>query len=316
MQVQSQPGTDIRIMILADSEAMVTPTTTIVRSVTGDDARLFVVPFACGLVDGKPFALDFRELAAGAAPVELLSPMGDGGGEPEGVAELAIKRDIDVIVVATTCDPEGIVHDPCGAAQLALDSPIPVMVLHRDETAADPFPPVRRIVVPLDGSSRAAQSLPFVMRAARRLRVPVRLVMAIDPTRVLPPAYAYDPDAMDSALNDLRETAHWALKQAEGWMQREGATVESVLLYGPVLTCVRSAIEDGDMVVMTTHGTGRAAPNRMGSVAEHLLHTVTNPLVIIRSIAPGDVVVEGYTACPWVEPLTGRNAVTAMPVHA
>jgi len=305
-----------RIMILADSEAMVAPTTTLVRSVAGDDAQLFVVPYACGVVDGKPFALDFRAIASDAAPVELLSPMGEMEGEPQGVAELATKRGIDLIVVATNCDPEGVVHDPCGAAQLALDCPIPVRVLHRDGSAGEPFPPVRRIVVPLDGSPRAAQSLPFVVRAARRLQIPVRLVMAIDPTRLLPPAYAYDPEAMDTALTDLRETAHWALKQAETWMLGEGATVESVLLYGPVLTCIRSAVEDGDLVVMTTHGTGRAAPTRMGSVADHLLHSVTNPLVIIRSIAPGEVVVEGYTACPWVEPLSGRHADAGMQVHA
>jgi nucleotide-binding universal stress UspA family protein len=185
------------------------------------------------------------------------------------------------------------------------------MVLHRDPAAAEPFAPIRRLVVPLDGSARAAQALPFTLRLARRLQLPVQLVMVIDPTRILPPAYAYDPEAMDDALTDLRETAHWALKQAESLMEREGTTVESVLLYGPVMTCIQSALNDGDIVLMTTHGVGRGSAGRMGSVAERMLQTVTTPLVIMRGMAPGEVVVEGYVACPWVEPLSARGGVAA-----
>jgi nucleotide-binding universal stress UspA family protein len=135
--------------------------------------------------------------------------------------------------------------------------------------------------------------------------LPVRFVMVIDPSRVIPAAYAYDPEAW-GVISDLRQTAHWALRQAEERLRADGVSVESDLLFGPVNACLADVILPDDLVVMTTHGSSRATRRRVGSVARRVLETTLQPLVIMRAAVPGDIVVEGYEACSWVEPLAYR----------
>lgn len=186
---------------------------------------------------------------------------------------------------------------------LALTSPVPVMVLPpRDE---DAFPAPTRVLVPLDGSSRAAQAVPMAKHIARGAGLPVQLVMVIDPSRVIPPAFAYDPDAW-MIVSELRETAHWALRQAEEALADAGIEVESALLYGPVNAAIQDVMRQSDLVVMTTHGAGKKR-SRLGSVAERILTSAEGPVMVIRATEPGDVVVDGYEACSWVEPLSRRG---------
>ncbi len=154
--------------------------------------------------------------------------------EPDALAELCVtarqeRPDMIVIMGYSGGDelPDGRI-DPAG---IALESLVPVMVLRGTDGDPVTWSRTKRILVPLDGSSRSAQGLPLAAGIARTTGVPVHLVMVIDPSRVLPPAYAYDPDPWD-VIAGLRESAHWALRQAEEPLMREGIPVESSLLYG------------------------------------------------------------------------------------
>ena len=108
-------------------------------------------------------------------------------------------------------------------------------------------------------------------------------------------------------VNELRETAHWALKQAEGPLIRQGIEVQSDLMYGAINSTLESLMRPDDLVVMTTHGTGRAR-GKIGSVAARVLASAPCPVVIHRGSSEGDVVVDGYEACAWVEPLARQAA--------
>lgn len=191
-------------------------------------------------------------------------------------------------------------------SRAALESPVPVMVL--PERRDDGFPEPTRVLVPLDGSDRAAQALPLAKHIAMGAGLPVHFVMVIDPSRVIPPAFAYDPDAW-TVVSELRETAHWALRQAEASLIRAGLEVESELLFGPINASIQEIMRPSDLVVMTTHGSGRKR-STLGSVAERVLASAEGPVLIIRATEPGDVVVDGYEACSWVEPLSRRTATS------
>lgn len=217
----------------------------------------------------------------------------DVGSDPaSGIAMVAAERNVDLILMATPCHPAGALDPSCLAAQFALDSPIPVMIVHFecDNIAAFP-PPIRRLLVPLDGSTRATQALPFAADLARRLRLPVQLVMVIDPVQVLPPAYAHDADAAAEMVASLKHDAHWVLTQAEQLLAHQGVTVNSDLVYGPVVSSLKAAVQPGDVLVMTTHGIGSAPRSRLGSVAARLVADVPGPLVIMRGIPPAEIVV-------------------------
>lgn len=222
------------------------------------------------------------------------------------IGEVASDEHADLIVLAVQAEEDGHIDPETAFARFSLDSDIPVMVLRHSAGTEPGFGSVERIVVPLDGSSTAAQALPFVIRVATVTGLPVRFIMVIDPSRVIPAAYAYDPEAW-GVISDLRQTAHWALSQAENQLRAEGVTVDSDLLYGPINACLRETISVGDMVVMTTHGSGRATRRRVGSVARRILASTRQPIVIMRAAIQGDVVVDGYEACSWVEPLSHRS---------
>lgn len=221
------------------------------------------------------------------------------------IGDAASNTNADMILLAITSDEDGHIDLETAFARFSLDSDIPVMVLRHSAGTELGFGDASRIVVPLDGSSTAAQALPLATRIATLSGLPVHFVMVIDPSRVIPAAYAYDPEAW-GVISELRQTAHWALRQAEGELRGKGIDVGSDLLFGPVNACLREAVGEGDLVVMTTHGSGRAMRRRVGSVARRILASTRQPIVIKRATVQGDIVVEGYEACSWVEPLTRR----------
>lgn len=228
---------------------------------------------------------------------------------PHDIRGVAAKHAVDLILVVTRCHASETLDPACLAARLALDSPIPVMVVHVDgDTRAMSRTPFARLVVPLDSSVRATQALPVTAELARRLGLPVRLVMVIDPSQVLPPAYAYDPYATVEMVASLTQGAHWALRQAERRLSQEAIDVSSELLYGPVVSSLEAAIQPGDIMVMTTHGIGDAPRNRPGSVAARMVADVPGPLIIMRGSPPDEVVVRGRGERVRHEPLTRPTA--------
>jgi nucleotide-binding universal stress UspA family protein len=269
--MMQQPDATIRVFLSAATADLIERAESYVRSLYGDRAEITRVPY-------DRFA---------------------------SIGTRAEQANSDLIVLAVQADEEGKIDPESTFARFSLDSDIPVMVLRGRSGVDAEVGQAGRIVVPLDGSATAAQVLPLVARLARTTGLPVRFVMVIDPSRVIPAAYAYDPEAW-GVISDLRQTAHWALRQAEERLRADGISVESELLFGPVNACLRDVIAADDMVVMTTHGSGRATRRRVGSVARRVLESTPQPLMIMRVAVPGDVVVEGYEACSWVEPLGHR----------
>lgn len=302
MKVRTALDTPLRILVLWDNDALLGSTVSFVRGVTGEASRLMLQPVSSGPANDDSDTPPPRPDGGG---VEMLERIGQVADSVEEIVAIAEARSTDLIVIATTCCAAGAMDHSCAAAELALDSPIPVMLLRTHVLEDAALSEVRRVLVPLDGSARAAQALPLAGALARQLAIPVQFITVIDPARILPPAYAYDPDIRDTIVTDLSEMAHWALKQAERQLEGEGVVVRSSLLYGPVSTCIQSMIEPGDLLVMTTHGTGRAGARSLGSVAAKMVEQVMTPLVITRVQPQRDTVVE--VACPWVEPISSSS---------
>lgn len=208
----------------------------------------------------------------------------------------------EVRVLMLHADKHGQLEPGSPIVQNLMTSRAPVLVTRysRGGTVSDPR--VKRIVVPLDGSAIAGQAVPIASHVARMLRVPVRFVMVIDPSRVIPPAYAYDPEAW-GMIEELRQTSHWALSQAETAMRRDGVIASSDLLFGSINASLAVSIGEGDLVVMTTHGPDRHGLRYRDSVAMRTLVTVPQPMLIMRAEPESPVVVDAYQACSWAEPL-------------
>ena len=298
MQHRPLPDPMLNILIPWGGVIGIDPLLTLAGSIGGPEANLLLLPVTTGHVDdgGTVHASspDRQALATAWPRLEWLE-RSDSANAPKEIAATAARRNADLILMATACHPGGGIDSSCLAGQLALDSPTPVLVFHVDGDGSTAFPlPITRLLVSLDGSARAAQSLPVAASLARRLRVSVMLVMVIDPARVLPPAYAYDPGAMEEMVARLRGEAHGALTQAERQLANDGVTVTSELLYGPVIASIEGAVQPGDVLVITTHGLGSATQSQLGSVAARLVVDNPGPMVIMRGSQPAPVVARGH----------------------
>lgn len=213
----------------------------------------------------------------------------------------------DLAILVLQADEEGHLSRGSTMIQSVMTSSIPVLVLrHQEGTSIETL---QRIVVPLDGSTTASQAIPIASRFAKRLHLPVHFVMVIDPSRVIPPAYTYDPDAW-SMIEDLRETSHWALQQSEELIRRDGVQVDSTIMFGPINASLASLINPTDLVVMTTHGPHREGLRYRDSVTQRALVSIPAPMIVMRASPHAQIANEGYAACSWIEPLQREVSVS------
>lgn len=256
------------------------------RPMAGDEAGLALLPLTTEAAAQPPIMSD--------CTVTVL-PVPFATSPARGIIDVAAEQRAELILMATPCHPTGEFDPTCLAAEIALESHIPVMIVHFDCDDLTAFPPVvKRLLVPLDGSLRAAQAIPFVERLARRMSVPVHLVTVIDVKRALPPALAYDLEASADMSAELRGEAGWALRQAERMVNRHGVPVTSDIRHGEIVEALEAARQTGDVMVMTTHGIGNAAQDRLGSVAAKLVGDSAAPLIVMRSSLPKEIVVAAH----------------------
>ena len=143
-----------------------------------------------------------------------------------------------------------------------------------------------KVIVPLDGSELSEQALPFCQLVARSMSVPIELVEAYD---ILPPAVhdRHTSQVVSEMLSDARRRSETYLTSIRESLEAAGNAASVSTLYGaPADAIVALASADPDaLVVMSTHGRGGIARWALGSVADKVLHTVSNPMLIVRANA-------------------------------
>lgn len=212
-------------------------------------------------------------------------------------------------VLMLHADDEGQLDSGSTLVQSIVNSRAPVLVVRHVQGAESPNAQIKRVVVPLDGSAEAGQALPIASHVAQEKNVPVQFLMVIDPSRVIPPAYAYDPDVW-GMIADLRETSHWALTQAEAAMKRDGVVSTSKLMLGPTNSLLAENIVEGDLVVMASHKSHWQKARDRESVTTRILVSTPQPIFVMQAQQEAPVIVDGYQAYSWAEPLQRGDART------
>ena len=142
-----------------------------------------------------------------------------------------------------------------------------------------------RIVVPLDGSEFANISLTHAKLLARRLDVPVHLVRAIDPTvinRVGATSIGFDYSAVDELITEEEQAATTFIDKQVEALEADGFSVTGVVLRGYAAAAVNSTTQEGDLIVMASHGRSGVRRWFLGSVAEEIVRQSTVPVLLIR----------------------------------
>jgi nucleotide-binding universal stress UspA family protein len=138
-----------------------------------------------------------------------------------------------------------------------------------------------RLLIPLDGSKTAEAALPYGRTLARTLKIPVELLSIIDiavlGSQVFRGSGYFEPIVADSA----RSTEEYLKRIAKTFPDRE---VECTVEKGKAEdVIIEKAGWDATLTAMATHG--RSGFNRLllGSVAEKVLRSSINPLLLIRA---------------------------------
>jgi nucleotide-binding universal stress UspA family protein len=217
------------------------------------------------------------------------------------IVHYAGQNDIDVIVVGTH-GRRGFRHAFLGsvAEEVVRTAPCAVLTVHQGdrETALMPGPEME-VLLPLDFSSRAAETIPVAREIAESMRARLRILHVVEET--MHPAFynagafsIYDlqPDIEERALENLTDL----------YARSAGPVVPVVfdVIIGHAVTEIVSAAFDHEagMIVMSTHGLRGLAHFFMGSVAERVVRLATCPVLTLRSpeslkLAPEELADEG-----------------------
>ena len=143
-----------------------------------------------------------------------------------------------------------------------------------------------KVIVPLDGSELSERSLPYARRIAGALSIPIELVEAFD---VLPAAAQITGAAFATQrmLEEAQAQSSRYLEQVQAELRSHGHTAITRTLPGaPASAIVDWVGDDPDaLVAMSTHGRGGIARWALGSVADKVLHSIPNPMLLIRGSA-------------------------------
>ena len=132
---------------------------------------------------------------------------------------------------------------------------------------------IRKVVVPLDGSSFSEHALPLAMSIAVPAGARLELVRVADPSQ-----RATDVETVQGYLNTTAARVRETTPVDAGSTVLSGRVAEQILEH---------AVNGGaDLVVMATHGGGPFTRAWFGSVADELVRTMPLPLLLVR---PRDV---------------------------
>lgn len=132
------------------------------------------------------------------------------------------------------------------------------------------------ILVPLDGSEFAERAVPFAAYLARRADAEIALLRAVQ-ARTFPGA-----DPTDAEVKVTQE-AEAALDRVAASLRQQGIAASTHVYYDSATSALTDALraQHPDLVVMSTHGRSGIGRWLYGSVAEHVLHHATMPVLLV-----------------------------------
>jgi nucleotide-binding universal stress UspA family protein len=161
-----------------------------------------------------------------------------------------------------------------------------------------------RLLIPMDGSKTAEAVLPYGRALARSLEIPVELLGVVDTSVLDNRVFGGSEDSEAIIAASIRSSEEYLKRIAKTFpADKVSCTVESGQ---PEDVIIEKAGSDATLTAMATHG--RSGINRllMGSVAEKVLRSATNPLILIRASEEADS--EGLAALKSVVvPLDGSE---------
>ena len=220
-----------------------------------------------------PYLEDVRKALPGTRGLDLVR----SGDAADAILQVALEMNIDLIAM-TTHARKGVGRWALGSVAEAVvrKTELPVL-LKRPEVPARTSP-IRRILVPLDGSERSSSVLEVVKPLAARAQA--ELVLLHVRPLVLDPAPQW---AMKGSISSRGGAEHRYQELADR-LEAEQLKAWPALVDGePAREILAQARElDVDLIAMATHGRTGLLRVLFGSVTQDVLRRSDRPLILIR----------------------------------
>lgn len=143
----------------------------------------------------------------------------------------------------------------------------------------------KKILVPLDGSSRAEKILPYAIEMVRRYQAHLLLVQVVDAEAADLTAFDYLPGVKVDELHQQVADARTYLRTHQTQLQEQGIQTEIYIKPGEVVKGILevAADEGVDLIAVATHGRTGLTQLLYGSVALGLLQGSSCPLLLVKS---------------------------------
>lgn len=133
---------------------------------------------------------------------------------------------------------------------------------------------IRKILVPLDGSTLSSEILPLAVETARICGSELVLFHAIERARL-----SFPGSALALTLEDADKLLRSQLERVEGVPVRLRIALD--MAAETILDVAKD--ERADLIALTTHGRSGRSPWAFGSVAQKVLAHATCPLLVLRT---------------------------------
>ena len=149
-----------------------------------------------------------------------------------------------------------------------------------------------RLLIPLDGSKTAEAALPYGRTLARTLKIPVELLGIVDMTALTTQVFRGGVYFETIIAENARSTEEYLKRIAKTFPDHEvKCTVETGKAEEVI---IEKGGSDATLTAMATHGRSGFDRLLLGSVAEKVLRSSINPLLLIRASEETDS--EGHAA--------------------
>jgi len=133
-----------------------------------------------------------------------------------------------------------------------------------------------KILVPLDGSHLSEQILPYAGLMAEKFHIPVELLRVNDPGAIT----AFAPPFQGGDYLKKVSQLHFPLSRSVDCVVEMGKPAEVIV--------ERAAANSGTVIAMATHGFSGIQRWLLGSVANKVVRTVKNPVLLVRPAEKGN----------------------------
>jgi len=142
---------------------------------------------------------------------------------------------------------------------------------------------IKRILVPLDGSSMSEGSLKTVEPMAAAMGAEIVLFQAVEPVRYVPGFETMVPNVVLPSDDEIKRSAAKYLNGVEKPLKQHGVKTSSIVIADAPAEAIIDYADSGniDLIAMTSHGFSGIKRWVFGSTTEKVLQASAKPVLLI-----------------------------------